>query len=362
MNNTRSFELNLVTVKGIPLKVHLTFLLLIAWVGFNAISNRQNVWIEISFVLLLFLLVALHELSHALSARVFGVQTRDIVLYPFGGIASLTGAVRPFAELTIALAGPAFNMAVATIMLLVSGHGDALELMAQEGLYGRIFGANLALAIFNLIPAIPMDGGRVLRAALQLLGLKSATWVACRLSQLISIGMGALGLFYDNPILLLIAVLVFTSAARELSFAHGAVVQIKGTAADVMSALGKLEALEHGSTVSGSLPQALRSLQTFFPVLVGQRLLGFVSRDAILNQSINPENDIYVSELMLKEFPQVKPQTPLAVVLQLLEQARVPFVAVTQEESLLGMIFRENLLDYLLVGSLRNLKRGTSPQ
>jgi len=223
---------------GIDVRVHPTFLILLAWVGFTHMATGAGwdvVLGELGFLLLLFGIVVLHELGHALAARRYGIRTRDITLLPFGGIARLERIPEePGKELVIALAGPAVNVALAVglfgVLLLASGV-DALATpsLFDGELLARLFWANVWLAGFNMIPAFPMDGGRVLRALLAFGGdYLQATRVAAGIGQGIALLFGLAGLLLPSPLLIFVALFVWIGAAQE------------GGAAAVRATLGRV--------------------------------------------------------------------------------------------------------------------------
>lgn len=201
-------------IGGIPVDVHATFGILLAFVALSGLvaSGVSGLAVELVFTGLLFGAVLAHELGHAFTARAFGVETAAITLLPFGGVAQLVGRpARPEHELLIALAGPAVNMAAATALVAVSGP----EAYAGHGLLGQLLWVNVGLALFNLIPAFPMDGGRVLRAWLSTrLGPREASYQAATVGQVAAVVMGVVGLF-GSPMLVLIAIWVWLQAEAE---------------------------------------------------------------------------------------------------------------------------------------------------
>ncbi|HUF62321.1 MAG TPA: site-2 protease family protein [Verrucomicrobiales bacterium] len=199
---------------GVDVFVHWTFLLLVAWVFFEFLSIGAGILGALYALALLaavFLCVILHELGHSLAARRFGIQTRHITLLPIGGVASLTGMPRrPLHELVIALAGPAVNVLIAVLLTPFA--------FLVGGIFLHLLIANLILVLFNLIPAFPMDGGRVFRALLAMkLAYVKATAIAARTGQVLAALIAILGLYYlHNPMTLLVAAFVFFAAAAEL--------------------------------------------------------------------------------------------------------------------------------------------------
>ena len=207
-------------VLGIRVDVHATFALFLAVVGLGGLvaGGVGGLLGELVFAGLLFGMVLLHELGHALTARQFGVRTQGITLLPFGGVALMDAMpARPGQEILVALAGPAVNMAIATVLLAVSGP----ETLAGYGLLGRLLWINVGLALFNLIPAFPMDGGRVLRAWLTgRVGARAATLTAAAVAQVAAGAMGVVGLL-TSPMLVLIAIWVWLQADAEKELARG---------------------------------------------------------------------------------------------------------------------------------------------
>lgn len=210
----------LARLAGIETRVHASFALLLLWVGFSAYQSTHS-WLGallgVAFITLMFGAVLLHELGHALTARRFGLDTHAITLYPIGGVAQLAGSPRNAREeLWIALAGPAVNF------VLAAGFGALSFFLAPTGIVGTfvtgLAWANLGLGVFNLLPAFPMDGGRVLRAALETrMGRLRATEIAAGLGKVGAIGLGIAGLM-GNPWLLVIAPVLWMVGSRELAF------------------------------------------------------------------------------------------------------------------------------------------------
>jgi stage IV sporulation protein FB len=213
-------------VAGIPVRVDYTFLIFLAWIGFASYRSGGGdaAIFSVVFMLALFACVFLHELGHVFAARRYGIATRSITLLPFGGLAQLTHIPeKPAQEIAIALAGPAVNVAIAGILVAVLGQspeGNTLEVFEGRGgdLLSRLVSVNISLAIFNLIPAFPLDGGRVLRALLAIrLGYPGATRVAARIGQIIAILLGIYGFVNGDLILLLIAGFILLSASVSVA-------------------------------------------------------------------------------------------------------------------------------------------------
>jgi len=225
----KSFQIG--TAAGIPLFLHWTFLLIPAYIVLSGtLMGRPafGVLADLTLVTMIFACVVLHELGHALAARRFGVQTKDIILMPIGGVARLERMPkRPQEELIVALAGPAVNVVIAAVLLLITVPFIGLSGLVNPtslstNLVGKAIAVNLAMIVFNMLPAFPMDGGRVLRAILSSrIGHLKATRIAAKVGQTMAVLFGLAGLFvFNNPMLLFIAGFVYLGAAQEAGAAE----------------------------------------------------------------------------------------------------------------------------------------------
>src|SRR5215467_12790121 len=238
-----SWSVNIGSVAGTAIRIHVTFLLLLAffflqgWAAAGSINDGVN---SVVFVVLVFACVLAHEFGHIFAARAYGIETPDVTLLPIGGVARLARIPEePVQELLIALAGPAVNVAIVVVLLVLFGsQAEPTQLASVENtkiaLADRLTIVNLFLALFNMIPAFPMDGGRVLRALLAIrLGYVRATKVAAVIGQALAFVMGAIGLFY-NPLLIFIALFVYFAASSE---AHAASLRAMSQGVPVTSAM-----------------------------------------------------------------------------------------------------------------------------
>lgn len=212
-------------VAGIVVQVHWTFALLIGWVvlihlqdGGSAADALRGV----ALTLAVFLCVVLHEFGHALTARRFGIGTRDITLLPIGGVARLDRMPSdPRQELLVAGAGPAVNvvlaLALGAVLVLTGRYASMIDsARVGAGFLGQLLLINVVLVVFNLLPAFPMDGGRVLRALLALRWpyVQATRWAAT-VGQVIAVALGFAGVMLPSFILVLIALFVFSGARAE---------------------------------------------------------------------------------------------------------------------------------------------------
>lgn len=207
---------------GIDVRVHATFLLLVLWVSFRALEQGGTmvaVAMALAFLLAVFASVLLHEFGHALTARAYGVPTRQIVLSPLGGVAQIDGALPARAELWVALAGPIVSFLLAGVFFTLAAVTGA---WSPASFIGGLGWANLMIAAFNMLPAFPMDGGRVLRAALSLkIGHYRATEIAAKIGRVAGVGLVILGLF-TRPLLAFIGVFVYLAASAEARMVRAA--------------------------------------------------------------------------------------------------------------------------------------------
>jgi Zn-dependent protease len=224
-------SLKIASISGIEVRIHLTFLLFLAWIWFSyyQIAGVSGATQGVLFVLALFTCVLLHEFGHAFAARAFGIQTPDITLLPIGGVARLSRIPdEPWQELVVAVAGPLVNVVIAAVLIFAVRQAaplDQLESIENPRieLLAKLASVNIMLVLFNLIPAFPMDGGRVLRALLAMaMPYSRATWIAARIGQVLAICLGTYAYFgpNKNPILIFIAFFIFIGAQQEAAMAR----------------------------------------------------------------------------------------------------------------------------------------------
>jgi stage IV sporulation protein FB len=342
---------------GTEVRIHLTFLLLVAWLGIAAglSGGREAALSEVVLVLAVFACVLLHEFGHVLAARRYGIATRDITLLPIGGVASLERMPeKPSEELVIALAGPLVNVVIAAALMLglgvdLSSAGLRLIEQGQAGLPTRLAHVNIALVLFNLIPAFPMDGGRVLRALLAMrMDRARATRIAATIGQAAAFGLGFLGLF-GNPLLILIAVFIFMAASGE-TYATEMSEAARGSQAQ-RATMTELAVLRDDATVEAALVRLLSTSQTEFPVTDADgRLSGILTRDGMLRAMAETGPATPVSAAMIRDIPVVHRRAPLAEAVRHLQSMRVPAVGVVDDDGrAVGIITLENLAELMLI-------------
>lgn len=359
---------------GIDVYIHATFLILIGWlllVHFSSGSSAGETIRGLLFVFALFTCVVLHEYGHALTARRYGVQTRDITLLPIGGVARLERIPRePVQELLVALAGPAVNLAIALLLLAVQGI-LGIEYRGFEGgmlgtgsnPLGDLMHINLVLAIFNLLPAFPMDGGRVLRALLAMkISRVSATRVAAFLGQIMAVGFAILGLM-GNPFLLFIALFVYMGAAQEYQTTRWESAVEGLVARDAM--LTQFRTVVASDPLSRAVSLLLHGSQHDFPVLDDNfRVVGLLLRqDLISALSREGGTSLPVSSAMRTQFESASPDEPLENVFQRMQDAQLPVLPVFNADGkLVGLITMENVAEVVMVKNALEKARKRQPR
>ena len=350
-------------VAGIPIRVHATFVLILVWVA--AVARGEGlagVLESVGFVLAIFTCIVLHELGHAITARRYGVKTRDITLLPIGGVARLERIPeKPRQELAVALAGPAVNIAIAAVLFLVLfARGEAWEFattqtiqrMWLQNFIGRLLLTNLGIVVFNLIPAFPMDGGRVLRALLAIrLDYLRATQIAAIVGQGTALLFGLYGLIQRNPFLLLIALFVFVGAGQE-----AAAVQMRSAFDGVpvwRAMIRDFRALHASEPLSRAVQLLLDGHQQDFPILEdgpGSKPLGILTRSDLLRALAGGHTDRKVGEVARHSCGIAHPRELLESVFQRMQESQCPAMPVVEEDgSLVGMVTLENVGELAMV-------------
>lgn len=347
---------------GSELRVHVTFFLILIWIGWlgYATGGTAAAVENVIFILALFACVLAHEYGHALTARRYGIRTPDITLLPIGGMARLERMPeKPAQEITVALAGPAVNVVIwAVLMLILDGRTVPVQDMfasggTWEGFVSRLAGVNLFLALFNLLPAFPMDGGRVLRAALTTrMGRVRATELAASAGRVLAFGMGILGLFTGNPILLLIGVFIFIAAGAEAQDVSMRSLSKRFFARDAM--ITSYEALHPDDTLHAAGQALIRTTQSEFPVLDATgRPTGLLTRNRIFAALGDPSAAMTtLSAVTLDPLPCIAPHARLTSLLDMMHQQGAAAVAVcTADGRALGYVTRENLGEFMILHS-----------
>lgn len=348
-------SIRLFNVRGITIRMHLTFPLILIWaaIQFGILSDQGGVGAIFGVVvtLLLFAIVVLHELGHSLAAQHYGVPVKQIVLLPIGGVAQLARFPEaPVQEFVIAIAGPLVNFALAVLMgvaALAAGQGIALEnpltmldnlrAIRPSAIFNYVFFSNLFLGVFNLIPAFPMDGGRVLRALLATkMDYVRATSIAVSIGQGLAWLMGLWGFLGGGFFLILIAIFIFSGAGQE-----GRLVQIRrvlGGLTVEQAYSRQARALSPGSTLRDAIELTLSTFQSDFPVCDGQQLVGLLTYSRLVEALERHGPDVPVREVMLTSVKPVAPGDGMFTVQQRLTEDRLDALPVAEEGRFVGLI------------------------
>jgi stage IV sporulation protein FB len=352
----RSFRI--LTIKGIDIRVHLTFPLIFLWAAYqfgSIFGSLSGALFGITAISLLFILVTLHELGHSFAARMYGVPVKQIILSPIGGVAQLKRMPdKPIQEMVIAIAGPAVNILMAFLIAAV-GYAFGLDLMSLTtsfntsesatigALISYVFISNLFLAIFNLIPAFPMDGGRILRAFLALrLQYAKATNIAATIGRIVAILFGIYGLLNGGLFMIFIAFFIFTAAGQEANYSRFR------QALDGYTVQNAYSASAYRLHPSYSLEQA-RNLTAYtgqqeFPVVDGEWLTGYLTRSELDQALRSNPSYIPVSTIMDRSIRPVTPEMGLFQVQQrLVEEARQGLPVVSTSGRYLGIITHQHI-------------------
>jgi Zn-dependent protease/CBS domain-containing protein len=367
------WSLRLGSVSGIDIRVHFTFALLVALSAslLGEIHGTRGALFGALLVICLFACVVLHELGHSLVAQRFGVGVREIVLLPIGGVARLLSEPKkPSHELLIALAGPLVNVLIAlglfavvqvsplTLLDSAQMQKQALAPPSTRGLLLLLLHGNIMLALFNMVPALPMDGGRVLRALLSFVfGQVRATNIAAGLAQALAVALAFYALSHDQPLLVFIALLVFMGAGQE---------RVTARTNELLAGLQAGEVCDPqaitfapGDSVGAAVDQTLRSSQAHFLVSHGVQPLGTLSRDDIVALAGRVGLHAPLAAITRRDPKSVPPDMPLSEVRRLLQENGGAPVVVRSEEGALGVLGLEDisriasLTDHLARGGVR---------
>jgi len=351
------WSVNIGTVAGTSIRLHVTFLLFLIWIFFASYASGgvDAAWYSLAFMILLFACVVAHEFGHIFTARAFGVPTPYVTLLPIGGVAQLERIPeKPREEFLVAIAGPAVNVVIAAVLVLLFGASlDGANLAAMDrssvSMIDRLAAVNIFLVLFNMIPAFPMDGGRVLRALLaSQLGYARATEIAATIGQVVAFGLGFLGLF-GNPLLIFIAIFVYLAAASE---AHLVAVRAMARGVPVGAAMiTHFETLPPDALTEQAVDTLLRTSQSEFPVVdSGGRPVGVLGRNDLIRALKQRGPDARVSDAMTSPLPIVSHRACLDEAFRVLQEKSAPAVGVVDGGGTLrGLITPETIAEMLMV-------------
>ena len=346
------------TFAGIDVYVHATFLLLIGWIGYShwlQYGTVAKVVEGILFILALFLSVVLHEYGHALTARRYGIKTRDITLYPIGGVARLERLPdKPIEELWVALMGPAVNVVIAAVLFVylyfTGGLAELRDLSVTSGSFlTRLMLVNISLVLFNLLPAFPMDGGRVLRALLAMrMDYVRATQVAASIGQGMAFLFGLFGLF-NNPFLLFIAFFVWIGASQEANM-----VQIRNSISGipVTNAMQtRFDTLSPSDRLDRVVNLILAGSQQDFPAVENGQFVGLLTRDDFIRALSEHGQNTPVAEVLRRNVPSVDSHDMVETALMRLQETGAKTLPVMHAGRFVGLVTSENITEFLMIRS-----------
>jgi Zn-dependent protease/CBS domain-containing protein len=347
-------------IAGIGIFLHWTFLILVAWIFISYVAQGESLaaaMLGAGFILALFGCIVLHELGHALTARRYGIETRDIILLPIGGVARLQRMPdQPLQELAVAAAGPAVNVAIAVLIavavVVLEGTGALRPgLLAGGRFFQNLMWANVALVLFNLIPAFPMDGGRMLRAILALsMPYQQATNIAASIGQFLAILFAFAGLFwFNNPFLLFIALFVYLGAAAEARLTEVRMLLRDVPVRDAM--ITRFRALRPDDTLQQAVDELLAGWQTDFPVVENGTFRGMLHRGDLAAALQERGPQAKVGELVQTECKVLTHRDMLDQVMQHLQNGGCSTLPVIQDGRLVGLLTNENLGELMMVRS-----------
>jgi Zn-dependent protease/CBS domain-containing protein len=350
------YSLSLGRVAGIQVFVHWTFLILIGYIVYSNLKQGMGtvdiLW-SILFILTLFACVTLHELGHALAAKRYNIKTSNITLLPIGGVAQLESMPeKPKEELVVALAGPMVNVIIAGLLfplLSLSGGLDDLDVtrFSHHNFLPSLMVVNIWLAVFNMIPAFPMDGGRVLRALLSFKFERHvATRIAASIGQLLAIGFVFVG-FFSNPFLIFIGVFIFLGAQGEAQYAQARSLLSGYTVANAV--MKQVPTLKPTDTIEYASDQLLASQNKNFLVVNDASVLGTLSRDEIIRALREGKGMESIEPFMNRDFLSLQLNMPLEEAWTTMRTKQKSAAPVFSGSTLVGMLDTENVAEFLMI-------------
>jgi Zn-dependent protease len=345
-------------VKGTAVRIHVTFVLLLAWIGFSAYRSGGTVAARdaVLFIVLIFACVVLHEFGHILTARRFGIVSTEVTLLPIGGVANMDHMPeRPYQELLVALAGPAVNVVIAASLFAAIGafRPETLTQLDDPHLdiVVRLAAANLFLAVFNLIPAFPMDGGRVLRAALAMwLPRAKATRIAASVGQAFAFALGFFGLF-GNPLLVFIAIFVYIAASGEAQMTTASEATRGLTVKDAMET--RIAAIDWGADLGEAVDTLLATSQDEFPVVSANgRFMGLLNRSDIIDALGSGDKRAPIAPFVRRDAATIGLDAPLDRTIEKFASGQAMGV-VDEEGTLVGLLTRQSVAEIVLIANMR---------
>jgi len=349
-----SGTVGIIRVFGVPVRLHFTFLLLLVFLVFIGVGEKQSGAATALYVLALFASVLLHEIGHTLVARHYGIKTLEIVMFPIGGVSRPERLPKGREELFISLAGPLVNAVIAAALFTwvwMEGSYVSIHLLKEPtnaNLAERIAIGNLLLFLFNLLPAYPMDGGRILRAALAMRKPEDeATQIAATAGRRLAMAIILCGLLWGNHMLVFVGVFVYLGAWQEGTTARGRRLTSGYPVRAAM--ITDFRTLPHGATIRDAGDLLLATSQHDFPVVHGDQVIGLLGRSALIRAMMSAGPEAYVSQAMNREFLRVPPDTELSEVVPKLSGPGAIALVMDENDHLLGLLTAENLSEFILL-------------
>jgi Zn-dependent protease/predicted transcriptional regulator len=351
------WSLSLGRIAGTNVYIHWTFILLIGWIFFSYIQEGRN-WQEASlgvlFILLLFACVTLHEFGHAFAARSYNIQTKSITLLPIGGVAQMESMPeKPLQELWVALAGPLVNVAIALVLLVYLRARNAIphmnDITALDNSFFafRLFIANVILAVFNLIPAFPMDGGRVLRALLALRFHRAvATNIAAKVGQFLAVVFVMVGVF-SNFWLIFIGLFIYLGAAGEATMENAKLLLSKFKVRDAL--MTRFRVLQPEDTLQKASQLLLEGPEKEFLIQHDHQVTGVVSYKDIIKGIKQFGGNAPVQKIARNEFINLSPDMDLQATYTNMLSNGNALNPVFEDGQLVGVLDRENINELILI-------------
>jgi Zn-dependent protease len=355
LEEARGSSMGSIRLMGVPIRLHFTFVLLLIFLLVIGLGSDQSPAYYSLFILAMIGSVLLHEFGHSFISSLYGIRTLEIVMYPIGGVARMARPAKPREEFWIALTGPVVNLLIAGAICGVMYSQNkafnvfALDQPSDANLADRIVLGNLILAGFNLLPAFPMDGGRMFRALISKIRSEyEATRIATWSGRMLAISMGLYGFIY-MPMLAFVAFFIYLGAANEGAASRGrSLTQGIPVRAAMVT---EYHTLPHGSTVRDAANLLLATSQQDFPVVHGDQVIGLLGRNALLRGMAVDGGVSYVASYMEREFATVAADKDLSEILPAMAHAGA-CALVMEEGRLLGMLTAENLSQFLLLRSV----------
>jgi Zn-dependent protease len=357
----------IIRIRGIKISIHWTFLLLFGWVllvNANAGNNVEQISWSILFLLAVFACITLHELGHALMAARFGIKAKDIILLPIGGIASIEKfPENPRQELAISIAGPLVNIVIAGLLWLFIPNMSLIEndqhitIMHGHDFIYNLRIVNIALAVFNLIPAFPMDGGRILRA---LLGFKlnyiQATTIAATAGKIVAILFIIAGIVLINPILPMIGIFIIFSAGAEESY-----LRLKSLVKGIK--LNEVLMYDYNSLQANMTVQEASNIlnsnhSKYFILMDGANPIGTINRMEIIKAIADMNYNEPLKNLIKEELQLLSGNTEIETELEKLARNDERIYPVMDNSHFVGVVSLNHIIEYLLLNKVNTKEYG----